>query len=227
LIRLRGVVAGFRITAEQVGSEPRVCLVGAANAGKSSLFNRLSGAAALVSPVAGTTRDWLEAEWCPGGRRVRLVDTAGWISGTGNPDLRTGGLHGASLILACSAADAPLPDDHGLPSERTLVIATKADLGVHDARAVLAVSAGTGAGLEHLARLVADRLGGVAAGEPRQQRLLAACDGLLGTLCEGLPADELLADDLRRATDLLGELIGTTTPDDVLEAIFSRFCIGK
>jgi tRNA modification GTPase len=136
-------------------------------------------------------------------------------------------LDGAALVLACSAPDAPLPADHGLPPERTLVIATKADLGIHDARAELGVSTETGEGLDRLAGLVAERLGDVASGEPRQQRLLAACDGIMVALVARLPPDELLADDLRRSADLLGELIGATTPDDVLDAIFSRFCIGK
>ena len=232
LHQLRSVVASFRVAADQWEAKPCICLVGAANAGKSALFNRLTGASALVSPVAGTTRDWLDAPWIVAGRALRLVDTAGWnISNTGL-DLAAfqagqATVTGATLILACSAPDAPLPEKTSLPEERTLVIATKADLGLADARAALAVSVETGAGLEQLTHLVAERLNSSATGEPRQQRLLAACEVLLGQLCAGLPADELLADDLRRVADLLGELIGLTTPEEVLNAIFSRFCIGK
>lgn len=232
LADLRTVLARWRVTADTHEGDPVVCLVGPANAGKSALFNRLAGAAALVSPVPGTTRDWLDAIWMVGGRRTRLIDTAGWLDGA--RDLDAAGIAagrqaiaGAAVVLACSAPDSRLPDDASLPTG-TVVIATKADLdAVPDARAVLAVSATTGSGIAQLAGLVQDRLGAIGAGEPRQQRLLAETDALLARLVALLPGDELLADDLRRASDLLGDLLGVTTTDDVLDAIFSRFCIGK
>lgn len=229
---VRSVLARWRVTADAIEGEPVVCLVGPANAGKSALFNRLAGARALVSPVAGTTRDWLDAPWDVGGRRVRLLDTAGWLDAAHGLDAegiaagrRT--IDGAALVLACSAPDAPLPTNSELPTS-AVVIATKADLfATPDSRAVLAVSASDGTGLAQLAGLVTDRLAAVGAGEPRQQRLLAEVDSLLARLTSNLPDDELLGDDLRRVGDLLGDLLGVTTTDDVLNAIFSRFCIGK
>ena len=232
LAEVRGVLARWRVTADAIEGEPVVCLVGPANAGKSALFNRLAGARALVSPVAGTTRDWLDAPWDVGGRRVRLIDTAGWLDAARGLDAegiaagrRT--IAGAALVLACSAPDAPLPTNSDLPTN-AIVIATKADLvAAPDARAVLAVSATDGSGLVQLTGLVADRLAAVGAGEPRQQRLLTEVDALLARLTTQLPDDELLADDLRRVGDLLGDLLGVTTTDDVLNAIFSHFCIGK
>jgi len=232
LAEVRGVLARWRVTADAIEGEPVVCLVGPANAGKSALFNRLAGARALVSPVAGTTRDWLDASWDLGGRRVRLIDTAGWLDAARGLDAdgiaagrRT--LAGAALVLACSAPDAVLPATSDLPSN-ALVIATKADLATApDARAVLAISVNDGTGITQLTGLVTDRLAAVGAGEPRQQRLLAEVDVLLARLTTQLPDDELLADDLRRIGDLLGDLLGVTTTDDVLDAIFSRFCIGK
>jgi tRNA modification GTPase len=248
LAELRAIIGRWRVAADAVEAHPRVCLAGPANAGKSALFNRLIGGGsppALVSPVAGTTRDWLDGEWNIGGRVVRLVDTAGGQQGARGEGRGARGenstsideaaiaasrqtLTGAALVLVCSAPDARLADgDYGFDPTKSLVIATKSDLGPPDPRAVLAVSAVTGEGLEQLAGLVAARLGGVGGGEPRQQRLLAETDAILGRLAGDLPADELLADDLRRAADLLGELIGVTTPDEVLDAIFSRFCIGK
>ncbi len=229
---VRSVLARWRVTADAIEGEPVICLVGPANAGKSALFNRLAGARALVSPVAGTTRDWLDAPWDVGGRRVRLIDTAGWLDAARGLDAdgiaagrRT--IDGAALVLACSAPDAPLPTMNDLPTN-AVVIATKADLvATPDPRAVLAVSATDGSGLVQLTGLVADRLAAVGAGEPRQQRLLTEVDALLARLTTHLPEDELLADDLRRVGDLLGDLLGITTTDDVLNAIFSRFCIGK
>jgi tRNA modification GTPase len=235
---LHAILARWMVAADDLEAEPRVCLVGPANAGKSALFNRLAGAAAppaLVSAQAGTTRDWLEARWRIGDRTVRLVDTAGWLeSGLAHGDLDRSAVRagaaassGAALLLACSAPDARLGADHGLDIERTLVIATKCDLGQPDPRAVLAVSAASGAGCAQLCGLVASRLGAVSGGEPRQQRLLASAAALLERLSASLPGDELLAEDLRAAVDQLGELIGVTTPDEVLGAIFARFCIGK
>ncbi len=232
LDELRAVLARWRVAADTSEGEPLVCLVGPANAGKSALFNRLTGAGALVSPIAGTTRDWLDARWSVLGRRVRLIDTAGWLDtaqGLDAEGINAGRqmISAAAVVLACSAPDARLAPEVVLP-DGALVIATKADLdAAPDARAVLAVSASTGSGLAQLTGLVASRLGGVGAGEPRQQRLLSETDAVLARLVAGLPADELLAEDLRRASDLLGDLLGVTTTDDVLAAIFSRFCIGK
>lgn len=229
---LRAVLARWLVAAGAVGDEPVVCLAGPANAGKSALFARLTGAPALVSPVPGTTRDHLDAPWLAAGRRVRLIDTAGWLAAAAGSDAeaiargRTT-VESAALVLACSAPDAPLPPDVPLPAGRTLVVATKADLGVREPRAVLAVSAGTGAGLEQLAGLVAGRLAAVAGAEPRQQRLLAEADAILARLLVHPPPDELLAEDLRLAAERLGDLLGTTTPDEILDAIFARFCIGK
>jgi tRNA modification GTPase len=232
LQEVRRTLARWRVAADAIEGEPVVCLVGPANAGKSALFNRLTGGRALVSPVAGTTRDWLDGTWDVAGRRVRLIDTAGWLEAARGLDAagiaagqRT--IDGAAVVLACSAPDAPLPNDTRLPAQ-AVVIATKADVAAHpDARAVLALSATSGLGLPQLTGLVADRLAAIGAGEPRQQRLLAEVDSVLARLASALPGDELLADDLRRTSDLLGDLLGLTTTDDVLDAIFSRFCIGK
>ena len=230
----------WRSAALAAESEPLVCLAGPANAGKSALFVRLGGGPALVSAVAGTTRDSLEATVVLGGRRLRLVDTAGWLDAAA-------GVHGdhaaldqaaiaagrriagqAALVVLCSAPDAPLPAEFPeIPRERCVIIATKSDLGAGDDRAALAVSAQTGAGIAEFGVQVAAHLATTGDGEPRQQRLLAqAQEGLL-RLAEILPVEVLLAEDLRAAADRLGDLIGATTTDDVLDAIFSRFCIGK
>lgn len=232
LSELRTVLARWRVAADTSDGDPIVCLVGPANAGKSALFNYLTGADALVSPIAGTTRDWLDAPWLVAGRRVRLIDTAGWLDSANGLDAvgiaagqRT--VASASVVLACSAPDARLPLDAPLPSG-AFVIATKADvISAPDPRAVLALSLTTGVGIDQLSGFVASRLSGIGAGEPRQQRLLADTDAVLARLMARLPSDELLAEDLRRAGDLLGDVLGVTTTDDVLAAIFSRFCIGK
>ncbi|MBA3686559.1 MAG: hypothetical protein H0W72_15155 [Planctomycetes bacterium] len=106
-------------------------------------------------------------------------------------------------------------------------MATKSDLGQSDARATVAVSVVDGNGLDALAGLVAAQLSCAVASEPRQARLLGEADAVLTALIRELPSDELLAEDLRRASTILGDLLGETTADEVLDGIFARFCIGK
>ena len=232
LAELAARIDRWRVAADGLEGRPLVCLVGAANAGKSALFAALTGEAALVSPVAGTTRDHLEAILGLDGVDVRLADTPGWLEGATGLDARAlaSGVAlaaDASLVLACAAPDAPLPAVLPGDPARTVVIATKADLGsAADPRAVLAVSAEDGTGLEALRGLIARLAAPAVAGDPRQRRLIDAAREDLRR-ARTLPADELLADDLRRASERLGDLLGKTTPDDVLDAIFARFCIGK
>ena len=212
---------------------PVVLLVGQPNAGKSALYAAVSGAPALISPIPGTTRDHLDSEVDLAGVRIRLVDTAGWLTTSDVLDqaaVEQGRslLTSASLILACSAPDARLADDlAGLSPERVVIIATKADLDAPvDPRASLAVSVTANTGLEALRGLIRRRVLSHAGGEPRQQRCLQeACTALVRA--RRATADELLADDLRRAGDHLSDLLGITTDEAVLEAIFARFCIGK
>jgi tRNA modification GTPase len=216
---------------------PTVVLAGPANAGKSALFARLTGSPALVSPVAGTTRDWLDSPWAIDHRRVRLLDTAGWFAAAGAVDRAavTQGqqqLPGAALVLLLSAPDAPLPPREQWPEgcAEALIVATKADgPEAPDPRAALAVSARSGLGLEDLAARVAARVGPGGSGmEARQSQALAAAATRLSQAA-AVPAlhDEILADDLRHAAELLAELLGPADPDAVLAVIFGRFCIGK
>ncbi len=240
---LRRHLQQWLIAADGIERLPLICLVGAANAGKSALFAALTGEPALISPVAGTTRDHLEARLDLCGREVRLVDTAGWLESFTPLDAQA--VHSgktiaasADLVVACSAPDAPLPAvsdlaaSLGLAADRVVIIATKADLAaVSEPRAVLAVSVNQGLGLAALRGLLGQRLAPHATGSVRQQRLLrSAIEHLDAALALAAGSDEhdaLLADDLRRAGQRLDELVGTTTDEDVLNAIFAAFCIGK
>lgn len=233
---LRATIAAWHRAADELVGEPLVCLAGPANAGKSALFAALTGEQALVSEQAGTTRDWLQGSWDCGGRRLRLVDTAGWLdarlSDEDDAAVAAGRerLAAADLILLCAAPDAPLAADaEAVPAlaDRAVVVATKADLGAPDPRSVVAVSVHSGLGLEQLAGLVASRLAAAAGSDPRQARLLDEAITILDRLVAGLPEDLLLAEELAACCTALGELLGATTSDEVLGAIFSRFCIGK
>ncbi len=227
---VRAIVERWCRAAGDLGREPLVVLSGAANAGKSALFAALTGHRALVSPVPGTTRDWLAAPWRLPGRTVRLIDTPGLVAEASGADRAAQQearalLARADLVLLCLAPDAAAePVTLATPCLR---VATKCDLTAAVPGTQIALSAHAGIGLDELAEAVERQLGDIADADPEQQRRLAAVVELLGGLAEQLPSDELLAADLERASALLGELLGASTPDAVLDAIFARFCIGK
>jgi tRNA modification GTPase len=232
-------LAQKQIQQRALGHRPFRCvLAGPTNAGKSRLFNALVGASkAIVSEVAGTTRDWLEAIISIDGVRIQVVDTAGRRGTEDLIEKRAQGLgeeqaHEADLILWCRAPDDPFePKQMAQPMA---AIATKSDLGT-PWRELPAVSAVTGAGLVELRKELVRR-----AGERQGDALLSSLsrcrhhvDACLGHLrrahrlvLEEEPA-ELLALELRSALEELGAIVGAVYTDDLLDRIFSRFCIGK
>jgi tRNA modification GTPase len=232
---------------------PRVVLTGPPNAGKSRLFNALLGRAqAIVSPRAGTTRDYLAAPCDCDGLAVELVDTAGVeaasvsgaIPGSARAqDLRAEQVAQADLVLICRSADtegqgpAETPVTPGRPCLR---VWTKADLGPPPGDASLplvSTSAASGAGLAALRTAIAAALrecpseGDLPASTGARCRdSLAHADSALRAasriLLEG-GGEELVAIDLRQALDELGKVVGAVVTDDILDRIFRRFCIGK
>jgi tRNA modification GTPase len=217
----------------------RVVLAGAPNAGKSSLFNALAGASALVSPEPGTTRDYLIATLDLDGVRIELIDTPGLQTASGSIESQAQSLgraqtSAADLVLLCIETGTP----SSLPTEPTsaaqLMIATKCDLSPATA-GMLATSAHTGAGLDTLRSRLAE------AARSRQQPplapSLARCRGHIEACLEHLrrahnlvlfeDPPELLAAELREALEQLGQMVGAVYTDDLLDRIFSRFCIGK
>jgi tRNA modification GTPase len=221
----------------------RVVLTGRPNAGKSSLFNALSGAAALVSPVPGTTRDYLMHRLDLGAARVDLIDTPGWQVETGIIESQAQVLareqaEQADLLLLCLEAGQPLAPEEGTLCRQehppVVAIATKCDRVPAPAE-MLATSAVTGAGLESLRALLVEQ-----ARRRKQPALapsLSRCRHHVESCLEQLrrahsivlfeEPPELLALELRGALEQLGEMVGTVYTDDLLDRIFSRFCIGK
>lgn len=219
-----------------------VVLVGAPNAGKSSLMNALLGEnRAIVSALAGTTRDSIEESLELDGWPIRLTDTAG-IRETGDV-VEAEGVRRAETL----AAQADLTIALDCDSEGALKVHAKCDLDVPVADGAeakrflpdgsLRVSAHTGEGLEELKREIVRRLerlaaaGDEASGDStaRQKDLLeraaAALDGI--ALSGEEPDLVLTANALRSASASLGEILGKTYSDDLLDALFSRFCVGK
>jgi len=228
----------------------RVVLAGLPNAGKSTLFNAITRReAALVSHVAGTTRDYVSARLDWSGLQVELIDTAGreqtdaGIMQHAQSHLAEQ-LDRADLILWCSAADqvAWQQDDTflgELPKRPVLRVVTKADLArKQPTRPGIWLSAQSGAGLDELQVAVADRLHRPHTGQRQfvgstaarsRGSLLGAVSSLERAICaaEQGRGEELLAIELREALEHLGHILGAVFTDDILDRIFSKFCIGK
>jgi tRNA modification GTPase len=222
----------------------RVALLGAPNAGKSSLLNALARRdAAIVSAEAGTTRDVIEVRLDLAGLPIIVSDTAG-IREAMNEVEREGirrslaAARDADLILwLTDTGDSNLPDT--ISRETSLVIRSKSDLARESTadEAALAVSALTGAGIDRLIEEITRRAeqtlamgngGGPALTQARHRQNLEAAAADIDAFLAGDPeAVELRAEDIRRAAHAIGRITGRVDVEDVLDQIFSRFCIGK
>jgi tRNA modification GTPase len=237
---------------------PRVVIAGGANSGKSSLFNKLYDSdRSLVSPVPGTTRDYVEGYFSLGGILLTLVDTAG-LRDTGDP-VETEGVRrsrqqmlDADLLILTIDGSLPLDaTDLRLIEEfrqrSPLVVLTKSDLPEAidrggllrgcDGLPLLSLSTVDGRGCPELARVIAERCGesagngeGTAPNLRHREALRTAADSL-EKAAELISQRGALLDqvvtELHRASAALGEITGETAGEAILERVFSRFCIGK
>lgn len=231
-------------------------IVGAPNAGKSSLLNALLGyERAIVTPIPGTTRDTVEETVRLGGVLLRLIDTAG-LRKTEDPVERLGversrrAMEEAGLILVVLDQSRPATEEdkelvrQAMDLAPTILVLNKADLprGLDftedlDLAPATPVSAKTRAGLEDLGELVAGTFPQPAAGEAgavltnaRQaeaaRRALESVRAASEGLAQGITPDAVLT-DVEGAMAALGELTGRSVREDVVERIFARFCVGK
>lgn len=247
-VEMEAALAGGSF-AERVREGFRVAIIGAPNAGKSSLLNRLAGReAAIVSSRAGTTRDVIEVRMDLGGYAVTLADMAGLreaedeieaegvrraLAWAGEADLLlavfdgVGGRQHEATLAALEASAAPW-----------LAVSSKADLGVRAGsvlgRAPLVVSATTGQGIDALAEAVLDEIrrlgaagpGGAALTRARHRAAVEEARSAVVRAQAG-PVPELRAEELRVALHALGRLTGWVDVEELLDIVFGSFCIGK
>lgn len=240
-------VKGFA-AAEIIQDGFDVVILGAPNAGKSSLFNALARReAAIVSDEPGTTRDLLEVIFDVKGLKVRITDTAGLREGAGRVESigierakAKGGR--ADLVFVLEDMAAPATVDVGWLDVPVMTIGTKSDLVFGSASGVapvrnhdLSISAISGAGLseliEEIGRRAAARIAGAGDVLPSRLRHVELLEQARGYLKAAVDNDsaplELRAEELRLAADRLGRIVGSVDVEDLLDVIFSQFCIGK
>lgn len=249
LLEIREHIAGFH-RAEIIRDGFDVVIVGPPNAGKSSLLNALARRdAAIVSDEPGTTRDLVELALDLDGVKVRLTDTAGIRDDAGKVEAigierARKRAETADLVLLLTDGLGVGSDIPAVVNPNVIHIRTKSDLkdrwtaqGSDDAGAgqFLSVSSLTGEGIAALMDILGERAK-QAAGDsgdvlPSRLRHVKLLDETAAYLGEALLAShrelELRADDLRLAADRLGRISGAVDVEDLLDVIFSQFCIGK
>jgi len=235
------------------GPPRRVVLVGWPNTGKSSLFNALLGqVGAIVADRPGTTRDYLTAELDLAGIECQLVDTAGLEADPASDDPLARQVQQAALEQVGQAQVQLFCIDNSRKLNRwerqqlasnlpwRIVVVTKADLpSATDYKgSAVYTSSIRGTGLDRLRHRIAELI--LAGSEHGPQavastavrcteslRLAADCLHRALTLLQPAPAEELVATELRTALNELGKVVGAVYTDDILDRIFSRFCVGK
>ena len=208
----------------------RVVVAGPPNAGKSSLVNALAGSnRAIVTDVAGTTRDSIEVPLAIDGIPLLIVDTAG-LRDTNDP---VEGIGVARAYFETERADILLwlGDRQGAPSHANLLIVhSKSDLGMLDPAVVLNVSAVTGAGIPQLLGVLGTAARGLLPvdGEVALNRRQAEAVSEAEACLRAPPVDLLLfAETMRSVRSVFDRLTGRAGVEDAIDALFLRFCLGK
>ena len=219
---------------ERLRDGVRVVIGGPPNAGKSSLLNVLAGReAAITSPIPGTTRDLVEAPTAIAGAPILLVDTAGLRES--DDHVETIGVERAERSLATADLIIWLGAPEACPDRsRSIIVRPKADLipGGEGDEGGLAISSVTGEGISCLVDHLVERVRKLLPAEgdialnARHREALAAVLGRLGKAREA--EDPLIvAEYLRQARISLDLVTGRAGVDEMLDALFGRFCIGK
>ena len=221
-----------------------VIIVGKTNVGKSTLFNALvKKDVSIVNQEPGTTRNLIESRVLIDGAVVRVVDTAG-VRKTKNP-VEKEGLERAKLRAKKADLILHLIDDPAKAitikkTKKTLIVLTKSDLrkNVGEKNNIIHISAKTGLGVDTLLDKIKRSLGteGLSTDTTylstlRQKRALSLCGNPLGRAISSVGLDPVdlstLAFDIREALNQIDSILGKTTADEILNTIFTSFCVGK
>lgn len=254
--RCQSLAGSFR-TGNVLKNGVPVAIVGAPNAGKSTLLNRLLGEErAIVSDIAGTTRDFIEESLTLEGIRFRFIDTAGLrhtedtIEALGIE--RTKERIQRSMLVLLLIPEPLSPDEieerirslQLSEEQQLIVLLNKSDLWnttsltekFESTYPVLSIAARSGEGLESLKSFLIKSVGAdipeeslVVSNIRHYEALLHASEALeraIAALTNGLPAD-LISEDVRQVLYQLGTITGEITTEDILRNIFGKFCIGK
>jgi tRNA modification GTPase len=242
-VHFRSALAGGK--AGRIVSEGfRVALVGPPNAGKSTLLNRMAGAdIAIVTEYAGTTRDLLEVRLDLDGFPVVMIDMAGLRDGAADPVERIGisraqaaAARADLLLLLDDGLSPPLTLPAELQGIKSIRIRSKSDLYMDErAEPLLPISALTGDGIDHLHERILAELRAISDfSEPslvtreRQriaiERALQFCVDARHSIEQGI---EFVDSDVQRMDAALSQVLGIVDVEEVLGAVFSRFCVGK
>lgn len=224
---------------ERIREGISIVILGAPNAGKSSLLNALAKRdAAIVSHHAGTTRDLVEVHLDIAGYPVILIDTAGLRES--DNDIEQEGIRRAKQraanadikLVLFDGTSEPDTESLALLDEEAIAIVTKQDLGMRHEALGIRISTQTGEGVDALLKLLETRITERFSGEgalitrSRHRGLLQQAH----SQCERFFAVnelELKCEELRRAAQFIGKITGKIAVDDVLDVVFSTFCIGK
>ncbi|MBO4392993.1 MAG: tRNA uridine-5-carboxymethylaminomethyl(34) synthesis GTPase MnmE [Spirochaetales bacterium] len=225
----------------------KVVLAGPSNAGKSSLFNLfLKEDRSIVSPIKGTTRDYIEALCSIDGIPVRLYDTAGFRN-LSESEIEEEGIRrshnlveGADVIIyMVDSSDIGEIDSNLVSDPRCIPVLNKVDLNDVELFGFLRLSVTLGIGFNELCRKIVEKLTSEVAvadesalvieNDRQRNNLGRAASSLQAVrlaVNEGLPLD-IVSMDIQEALEALGELTGEVTTDDILDSIFGSFCVGK
>ena len=240
---VRSLMQSFR-TGNAIREGVGVAIVGAPNVGKSTLLNRLIGDdRAMVSDIAGTTRDTIEESIIIDDIRFRFIDTAG-IRKTDDLleqmgiDRTLKAIERADIIINMAEPNGAFEAISLKEKQSEIRLINKADtITLRDDAEAIYISARDGVGIENLRAALRNTVdtealyrGDAVVSNVRHFEALSAANNALSAAMTALSAgisSELLAEDIRSAISHLGEITGEITSDTILQSIFSSFCIGK
>lgn len=233
-------------TGQLISTGIKILIVGKPNVGKSSLLNKLvNRERAIVTDIPGTTRDTIEESFELGGIKAKIVDTAG-IHDTTDMVEKLGVekakklVDSADIVLFVTDGSKPLTKEDQdifdlIKTKEYIAISNKADLGGGTQKAIK-ISSVTGEGIEELKSEILKKFasptlteGGVIITNQRHKQALANALASINNAIAEIQNQtlDLISIDLKLAYSYLGEITGNTTGEDIIDAIFSKFCLGK